>query len=60
MGYNYTRIWKINNQLVVADTIEDAISLYKIYTNDSVSDITNIVAIGNGNIPQNFFAIVKA
>ena len=63
MGYNFTKIWKINNRLVVADTIEDAISLYKQYAclNDSVAaDITNIAAVGDGDIPQTYFAIVKS
>lgn len=57
--FNYTRVWNINKQLVVAPTVEDAISLYKSYTQDNFTDITNIVAVGDDNIPQNYFAIIK-
>ena len=60
MEYTFTRIWQINKRLVVANTVEDAISLYKTYTKDNFTDITNIVAIGDDNIPQNFLAIIKA
>jgi len=56
MDYRYTRIWKINDRLIVADTIEEAIGLYKTYQS---TGITNIQAIGNNQIPENFNALIK-
>lgn len=57
MEYKFTKIWKVNKRLVVADTIEEAISLYKMYIDDN---ITNIVAVGDDNIPTDYLAIIKA
>lgn len=56
MDYRYTRIWRIENKLIVADTIEEAIALYKTCLS---TNITNIQAIGNNQVPENFSALIK-
>lgn len=44
-----TNIWKINNTLVVADSIEEAIVIYKTKTNNcSISYIEKVTNSGNG------------
>lgn len=63
MEYTYTRIWRIEHKLVIADTIEEAIEVYKTWCEsmgDLVStDITAIKAIGDNQIPENFDALIK-
>lgn len=51
MKYTYTRLWRVNHKLIVADTIEDAIILYKAWAKTmpyeiEVDNITRIQAIG--------------
>lgn len=63
-GYKTTRVWIVDNKLVVADTIEDAISLYKKYYNNHYattisSDITNVEAVGNASMLRDYEAIIK-
>lgn len=44
-----TNIWKINNTLVVADSIEDAIVIYKTkYDNCSINCIEKVTDVNNG------------
>lgn len=44
-----TNIWKVNNTLVVADSIEEAINVFKKYqSNSPVNNIERITNIGNG------------
>ena len=48
--YTYTRLWRVNHKLIVADTIENAILLYKAWSQGAPSQefpITNIQAIGD-------------
>lgn len=46
-GYTYTRIWQIDDRLVVAKTPEDAISIMRKYKkNDTFYQPNNIIAIG--------------
>ena len=63
MKYTYTRIWRVEHKLVIADTIEEAIEVYKTWnesTNSSMStDITTIKAIGDNKIPENFNVLIK-
>lgn len=63
MKCTYTRIWRVEHKLVVADTIEDAIEVYKLWAEsvDNVipTDITTIKAIGDNQIPENFDALIK-
>ena len=30
-GYTYTKVWNVNGKLVIADTIKEAVALYKQY-----------------------------
>ena len=64
MKYTYTRIWRVEHKLVVADTIEDAIEVYKTWAesvgNVIPTDITTIKAIGDNQIPENFDALIKS
>ena len=60
MDYRYTRLWRINHTLVIADSIEEAIELYKTKFNDPIyNDITSIKAIGNNQIPEDFDVLIK-
>ena len=36
-GWTLTKVWRVNGKLVVADTIEKAIELYRKYTCPTVS-----------------------
>ena len=38
----HTKVWRINRDMVVADTIEDAITLYKTYYEYPYNEITSI------------------
>ena len=63
-GWTHTRVWIVNDKLVVANTIEDAISLYKKYYNNGginteSPDITNVEAVSNGSILKDYDAIIK-
>lgn len=63
-GCTTIRVWIVNDKLVVANTIEDAISLYKKYydngcVNAESPDITKIEAVSNGSILKNYDAIIK-
>lgn len=60
--YTYTRLWRVNHKLIVADTIEDAIILYKAWSKSvpcEARDITKIQAIGDSQIPENFDVLIK-
>lgn len=63
MDYEYTRIWKVEHKLIIADTIEEAIEVYKTWAKSmggvTSADITNIKAIGDSQIPENFDALIK-
>lgn len=62
MKYTYTRLWRINHKLIVADTIEDAIILYKAWSENThyeIDDITKIQAIGDFQIPEDFDVLIK-
>ena len=64
MKYTYTRIWRIEHKLVIADTIENAIEVYKTWAKsvgDVIpTDITTIKAIGDNQIPEDFNALIKS
>lgn len=63
MGYTYTRIWRVEHKLVVADTIEEAVEIYKTWAESigdlMTTDITTIKAVGDNQIPEEFDAIIK-
>lgn len=55
MDFKYTRLYKVNHKLIVADTLEEAIEIYKSYNGETASnDILSIKAIGDGQIPERY------
>lgn len=57
-GYSYTRVWKIDHKLVVAETIEDAIKLFKLYMGKDYHDEPmEIYAVGC--VGLDYAAIIK-
>ena len=60
-GWTITRVWEIDEHLVVAPTIEDAISLFKTYMGKDYRDEPkNITAIGNSACYfKNYSAIIR-
>lgn len=64
MNYRYIRIWRVEHKLVIADTIEEAIEVYKTWAESMrdviPTDITTIKAIGDNQIPENFDALIKS
>ena len=64
MDYTYTRIWRIEHKLVIANTIEEAIKVYKTWAefvgNVIPDDITTIKAISDNQIPEDFNALIKS
>ena len=63
MNYRYTRIWNVQHKLIVADTIEEAIAVYKRWAETvkgvMPTDITIIKAIGDNGIPEDFDVLIK-
>lgn len=62
MKYKYTRLYRINHKLVVADTLEEAIELYKSYSKEIISapkDILAVKAIGDGQIPERYDVLIE-
>lgn len=60
MDFKYTRLYRINHKLVVADTLEEAIELYKLCNGETASnDILYIKAIGDGQIPERYDVLVR-
>ena len=64
MDYRYTRIWNVQHKLVVANTIEEAIAVYKAWAETkkgvTLTDITSIKAIGDNQIPEDFDVLIKS
>lgn len=57
-GWTITKVWEIDNKLVVADTIEEAIALIKLFAGEDYSPM-NIRAIGNAAYPIDCSALIK-
>ena len=61
IDYKYTRIWKINRKLIISDTIEEAIKLYKLWAIDFdnyPTDIINVKAVGDNQIPEDYDVLI--
>ena len=60
-GYKYTKVFEVNNRLVVADTIEEAIVVFKLFAPDE--DIRQICQVSSAGDPLenplNFYAITQ-
>lgn len=58
--YTYTRVWLIDNRLVVAPTIEEAIALAKSFMGRDWYEPTTILAVPNDNsLNPNYDALIK-
>ena len=60
MNWRHTHVWEINRQLVVADTVEEAISIYRMYSEKGIlSEPVTIQQIGNSDaIGKDYSAIM--
>ena len=60
MDWRHTHVWEINHQLVVADTVEEAISIYRMYSEKGIlSEPITIQQIGNSDaIGKDYTAIM--
>ena len=59
-GWALTRVWQIDHKIVVAPTIEDAISLFKTYMGKDYRDEPlSITAVGTGSIYSDYDALIK-
>lgn len=63
MNYKITGIWRINHELVIANTIEEAIELYKTWfgsiEKNCEAEIKEVKRIGDNQIPERFGALIK-
>lgn len=59
-NYELTRVWEIDDKLFVADTIEDAIALWRDYSKSPIRQPENVRSIANGAYPKNYDAVIKA
>lgn len=60
--WKLTRVWNIENQLVVAKTINEAIELWKVYVKTFGGlnrEPENVVAVSNGSIIKHYDALIK-
>lgn len=62
-GYTLTRVWEIDGQLVIADTIEEAIALYKTYIGkDYYNEPISVKGVHSDSYPvsqMDYAAIIK-
>lgn len=61
IDYKYTKIWRVNGKLIISDTIEEAIKLYKLWATEfnKSTDIINVKAIGDNQIPENYDVMIS-
>ena len=59
-GYRLTRVWKIDNRLVVADSVEDAMALMRQYMREyALYQPSSIEAVRTDYLCPNYDAIIK-
>jgi len=58
-AYKLTKVFRIDNNLVIGDSIEDAIQTYKSYINDDFIEIKSIELISGDMLGMNTNAIIK-
>ena len=59
-GQTLTKVWQVENKLIVAETIEDAIALFKIYKGKNfIDEPKNVRAIGSDNYIVDYEALIK-
>lgn len=59
-NYELTRVWEIDDKLFVANTIEDAIALWRDYSNSPISQPENVRSIASGTYLKKYDAVIKA
>lgn len=59
-GWTLTRVWQVDHKLVVANSIEEAIELYKSYVGEQYGDTIRVIkAVGTDTTISEYDAIVK-
>lgn len=58
-GYKLTKVFRIDNNLVIGDSIEDAVQTYKSYMNDNFIEIKSVELISGDMLGMNTNAIIK-
>lgn len=58
-GYKLTKVFRIDNNLVIGDSIEDAVQTYKSYMNDDFIEIKSVELISGDMLGMNTNAIIK-
>lgn len=59
-GWTLTRVWQVDNKLVVADTIEEAIALFKTWMGKDYKDEPESVkAIRTDSYLKEYAALIK-
>lgn len=58
-GYKLTKVFRIDLNLVIGDSIEDAIQTYKSYMNDDFMEIKSVELISGDMLGMNTNAIIK-
>ncbi len=59
-GWTLTRVWQVDHKLVVAETIEDALALFKVYMGkDLIGEPRNVRAIGSDDYLVDYDALIK-
>lgn len=58
-SYKLTRVWNIDNKLVVASSVEEAIRLIKLYHQDDYFyEPCSITAVSNGHAVSDYDALI--
>lgn len=59
-GWTLTRVWQVDHKLVIAETIKDAVALFKTYMGKDYKDEPkNVSAIGSDNYMVDYNALIK-
>lgn len=59
-GWKFTKVWQVDHKLVVADTINEAVELFKAYMGKDYADEPySIQAISTNRALSDFNALIK-
>ena len=58
-GCKLTKVFRIDNNLVIGDSIEEAIKVYKSYINDDFIEIKSVESVSGDMLGMNTSAIIK-
>ncbi len=60
MKWTYTYVWEIDGRLVIADTVEDAVKLFRAYLAEEDYQPYNIQQVGTSEIlNKKHFALIE-